>query len=130
MVVEASPTAAKNCITGSEDVVRNSKPGLIQQRSSREPSERNRFVSRVPGEAAERWRSSAARLVLRHIENRISEVFVVKPGCEVGEPHSELKGQLPARFPGILPEELPGVIGNVIEPVEVCFVVAVEIASQ
>ena len=67
---------------------------------------------------------------MRRIENGVAKVLVVNPRCEVREPHSKLKRQFARRLPGILPEELLGVVGNVIESVEIRFVVAVEVTGQ
>ena len=125
MIVETPPSAAQHCVARSEYIIGCTDSGLVEEGPGGEPSDRDRIVSRVPIEPAECGRGRAIRVVLRLVENRVTEAFTIDPGREVSEAQAEFKGQFPGRLPRVLNEAFKGVVGDIVEAVEIRLVVAV-----
>src|ERR1700730_15867748 len=115
MVVEATPAPAHNRASVSENVIGQSKPGLVEECSGGESTERHRRVFGVRQETAECRRGRATRIVPGRIKDRIAKVLTVDPWREMREAHTDFDGQFPHHLPRILSKELIGVVRDVIE---------------
>ena len=68
------------------------------------------------------------RIVIRGVENRVTEAKTVVPRLEMGEAEAQFKRQARRNLPGILHESLVGVVGDVVDAVEVGLRIRVQIA--
>ena len=67
---------------------------------------------------------------MRNIKDGISEAQGIFPRLEVGETNTHFNGQPPGRLPRVLDEKLVGAIVNIVDSVEVRFLILGKITSQ
>src|SRR4051794_29734942 len=131
MVIESPPASPKYRAAFAEKVIGHSKPRLPEQRSHRESCYRNSRIAAVPVESTEGRSGCASCIaVLRRIKDRVPEALTVGPRIEMGHAKPKLQSKFRVHLPGILNEALVGVIRDIVDPVEIRFLILRHVAGQ
>ena len=128
MVDKLAPATTKNRSASAPHVVCSSDARLIEERPGWESAHGNRGILGVPFEPAEVPRRKRAKIAIR--QRSSSRTHTVYPWREVAEPYTQFHGQLLRRLPRILYKEFPGGIGDVIDAILACLIVAIDIAGE